>query len=186
MKKVFYIIILLILTEVIFASEDIYLNIDMPKKIKVGNNFTIEVYVNLSKNISGFECSIDIPIYGTEYIQFINVTGNEEIKEKADEFYKINLRNSSIFISFVLFDKPLNSDFHLLTVKGKALKEGNVTIRFTAIASDEEGRAITLSPIVYNLEIVGNNQDNYKKTDETIFSWIIKIISNFLKIIFGG
>ena len=190
MKKIFYILALfiaLLSTEGVLASENVYLNVDMPKKIEVGKNFTIDVYVNLSRNISGFECSIDTPIYGAEYAQFINATGNEEIKEKAGEFYILNLENNSVFIRFALFDQSLNSDFHLITVKGKALKKGNLTIRFTAVASDENGNAIKVSPVTHNLEIVGNNKDNNEKTGEdNIFSWIIEIIQTILRMIFGG
>ena len=191
MKKIFYILTLftvLLLTETVLALEDISLNIDMPKKVQVGENFKIDIYVNLNRNISGFECKIDTPIYGVKYIKFINATGNREIKEKAGTFYMLDLKNNSVFISFALFDKPLNSDFHLLTVEGKALKEGIVPIKFDAVASDENGRAITLPSITYNLEIVNNSQSINEKTESgkgsNILSWIIEIISNFLKRIF--
>ncbi|GBF36271.1 hypothetical protein [Methanofervidicoccus abyssi] len=100
----------------------------------------------------------------------------------------LDLKNNSVFISFAIFDKPLNSDFHLLTVEGKALKEGIVPIKFDAVASDENGRAITLPSITYNLEIVNNSQSINEKTESgkgsNILSWIIEIISNFLKRIF--
>jgi len=191
MKKIFYILTLftvLLLTETVLALEDISLNIDMPKKVQVGENFKIDIYVNLNRNISGFECKIDTPIYGVKYIKFINATGNREIKEKAGTFYMLDLKNNSVFISFALFDKPLNSDFHLLTVEGKALKEGIVPIKFDAVASDENGRAITLPSITYNLEIVNSSQSINEKTESgngsNILSWIIEIISNFLKRIF--
>ncbi|AXI25385.1 cellulosome anchoring protein cohesin region [Methanofervidicoccus sp. A16] len=190
MKKIFPISILfvvLLLVEGVLASENIYLKVDMPKKIEIGKNFTIDVDVNLNRNISGFECKIDTPIYGAECIQFINATGNEKIKEKAGRFYLLDLKNNSVFIRFVLLDKPLNSDFHLITVKGRALKKGNLTIRFSAVASDENGNAIKISPVTYHLEIVGNSQDSSKKTeDNNVFSWIIEIISNILRMIFGG
>jgi len=189
MKKVLYILIITLLTvEVVLASEDINLNVDMPKKVVVGENFKIKIYVNLNRSISGFECKINIPIYGTENIQFINATGNEKIKEKAGKFYQLDLTNNSVFISFALFTEPLNSNFYLVTVEGKALKKGVVPIEFDVKASDENGRTIGLSPITYNLEIVdGNNQNNdyEKKENENIFIMIIKAILNFFKVIFG-
>jgi len=194
MKKIFYIITLfmaLLSTEMVLASEDINLNIDMPKEVQVGENFTIDVNVNLNRNISGFECRIETPIYGAKYIKFINATENREIKEKAGEFYMLNLKNNSVFVSFaILFDEPLNSDFHLITIKGKALNEGNLSIRFIAVASDEDGRAIKPSPITYNLKIIDNNQKNSEKTDDgetesNIFSRMVEAILNFLRIIFG-
>jgi len=193
MKKVFYIITLfmaLLSTEMVLASEDITLNIDMPKEVQVGKNFTIDVNVNTDINISGFECRIETPMYGAKYIKFINVTENREIKERAGEFYMLNLKNNSVFVSFALFDKPLNSDFHLITIKGKALNKGNLSIRFIAVASDENGRAIRLPSITYNLEIVNSSQSINEKTESgkgsNILSWIIEIISNFLRMIFGG
>ena len=192
MKKIFCILTLfmvLLLTQRVLALEDISLNIDIPKEVRVGENFKIDVYVNLSRNVSGFECKIDTPIYVVKYIKFTNATGNREIKEKAGEFYMLDLKNNSVFISFILFDKPLNSDFHLITVEGKALKEGVVSIKFDAVVSDENGRAIRLSPITYNLEVVNSGQDINEKTESgkesNIFSWIIEIILNFLKTIFG-
>ena len=127
MKKIL-LCILLLSTGTVLALEDISLNVVMPEKVSVGENFTIDVYVNLKRNISGFECSIDIPVYGSEYIRFINVTENLEIKERAGDFYMLNLEDNSVFISFALLDKPLDSDFHLFTVKGEALKEGNLTV----------------------------------------------------------
>ncbi|HIC98221.1 MAG TPA: cellulosome anchoring protein cohesin region [Pyrodictiaceae archaeon] len=191
MKKVFYTLMLfmaLLSIETVLASENISLNVEMPKEVLLGENFTIEVYVNLSRNISGFECSIDVPVYGSEYIRFVNATGNEEIKEKAGEFYRIELKNDSVFITFaILFDEPLNSDFYLITVKGITLKEGNVPIRFEGIASDEEGRAIRLPTVYYNLTIVGSDRDTEKGGGENnIFLWIIEIISNLLRMLFGG
>ncbi|MBW9221842.1 cellulosome anchoring protein cohesin region [Methanothermococcus sp. SCGC AD-155-C09] len=194
MKKVFYIITLfmaLLSTEMVLASEDINLNVDTPKEVQVGENFTIDVNVNLNRNISGFECRIETPIYGAKYIKFINATENREIKEKAGEFYMLNLKNNSVFVSFaILFDEPLNSDFHLITVKGKALNEGNLSIRFIAVASDEDGRAIYLPITYYNLTIVGGNQDNDEKIDNkkesNIFSKTLEALLNFLRMIFGG
>lgn len=191
MKKVFYTLMLfmaLLSIETVLASENISLNVEMPKEVLLGENFTIEVYVNLSRNISGFECSIDVPIYGSEYIRFVNATGNEEIKEKAGEFYRIELKNDSVFITFaILFDEPLNSDFYLITVKGMTLKEGNVPIRFKGIASDEEGRAIRLPTVYYNLTIVESDSDTEKGEGENnVFLWIIEIISNLLRMLFGG
>jgi len=212
MKKVLYValFISLMVVETVLASENISLSVEMPEKITVGENFRIEVYINLNRNISGFECSINTPIYGGEYIQFINAIENEEIKEKAGEFYQLNLTNKSVFISFALFSKPINSDFHLITVEGKGLKEGVVPIKFDAKASDENGiNTIKLSPITYNLEIVSSddqnnyeerksdnnevkisndnqNKDNEKREDEeNIFIKIIKAILNFFKMIFG-
>ena len=205
MKKVFYLIVLLfialITVETVLASENITLNVEVPEKILVGENFKIEVYVNLNKDISGFECSINTPIYCEEYIQFRNATENEEIKEKAGEFYQLNLKNNSVFISFALFSKPLNSDFHLITIEGKGLKKGTVPIKFDAKASDENGKTIKLPPITYNLKIVSSddqnnnvkiinnenqNNDNEKgENKNNIFITIIKAILNFFKMIFG-
>jgi len=184
MKKLL-LYILLLSTGTVLALEDISLNVVIPEKVSVGENFTIDVYVKLKRNISGFECSIDTPIYGSEYIRFIDVTENLELKERAGNFYMLNLENDSVFISFALLDKPLGSDFHLFTVKGEALKEGNLTVRVTVVASDEEGNAIRLPPLTYKLEIVGGNQDK-KEKEENIFSWIIEIISSLLRRIFGG
>lgn len=187
MKRVIYIATLfmaLLSMGAVFGSGGVYLNVDIPEEIEVGENFTVDVYVNLNRNISGFECSIDTSIHGTGRIQFINATEDEEIKKKAGNFYIVNLKNNSVFISFALFDKPINSDFHLITVKGKALKEGNLTVRFTAVASDDEGRSIKIPPVTYNIEIVGNNQVNNENTDDgNILSWII---GSILKILFGG
>ncbi|MBW9220680.1 cellulosome anchoring protein cohesin region [Methanothermococcus sp. SCGC AD-155-M21] len=194
MKKVFYIITLfmaLLSTEMVLALEDINLNIDMPKEVKVGENFTIGVNVNTDRNISGFEYRIETPMHGAKYIKFINATENREIKEKAGEFYILNLKENSVFVSFALFDRPFNSDFHLITIKGKALNKGNLSIRFIAVASDEDGRAIKLPPITYNLKVVGSDKDNNEKTDgeetgSNIFSRIVGAILNFLRMIFGG
>ena len=193
MKRIFYTIALFIpilSTEIVLASEDINLNVNMPREIQIGENFTIDVNINLNRNISGFECSIETPINGAKYVKFTNITENREIKERAGEFYMTNLKDNSVSISFALFDKPLNSDFHLITINGKALNEGNLSIRFTAVASDEDGRAIKLSPITYNLEIVGDNRDSKKtdneKTENSIFSKILEVLWNFLRMVFGG
>jgi len=192
MRRALYMLVMfiaLLSTETVLASENISLKVDMPKKVVVGEDFTINVDVDLNRSIAGFECTIDLPIYGTEYIHFINATGNEKIKEKAGEFYRIELENDSVFIAFaILFDKPLNTDFHLITVKGKALKEGKVPIRFRAVASDENGTAIRLPTLYYNLTVVGKDKDNNEKTgsEGNIFSWILKSILNLVKMIFGG
>jgi len=193
MRKIFYLTILLttlLSIETVLALENIGLDIEMPKKVQVGENFTIDVYVKLSENITGLECKIDTPVYGTNYIKFTNVTENKEIKEKAGDFYIVDLKDNSVFISFALFDKPLNSDFHLITVEGRALKEGIVPIKFNAVVSDKDGKAIRISPIIYNLEIVSSDHGGNEKTENnkesSIFSWIIEVIRNFLKMIFSG
>ncbi|MBW9224087.1 hypothetical protein KKP90_05905 [Methanothermococcus sp. SCGC AD-155-E23] len=203
MKKIYWLLALLVVLSVeeVLASENVSLEIKMPKKVEVGEDFTIDVYVRLKGNISGLECKIHTPVYGVNHIKFINVTENREIKERAGEFYILELENNSLFLTFALFDKPLNSTFHLLRVKGKALKEGIIPIRFEATVSDEKGNANKLSPITYNL-VIGDIrkseeergergippevEEKGKKKNNNILSWIIEVIWSFLRKIFGG
>jgi len=201
MRKISCLLILLtilLFTDTTLALENVSLEIEMPKKVQIGEDFTIDIYVKSNENISGFECRIDTPVYGREYIKFIGVSENEEIKKKAGDFYKLELKNSSLSLSFALFDKPLNSTFRLVTVKVKGLKEGVVPIRFHVVVSDENGNTVKLSPIIYNLEIGDGNKISSKeweigesnrgktgdKKDRGILTWIIEVIRDFLKKIF--
>ncbi|WP_292460628.1 cellulosome anchoring protein cohesin region [Methanothermococcus sp.] len=182
---------------IVFAENtenSISLDINMPKKVNVGDNFTINIDVNVNKNIniSGFECTVRIPLQNIGSVKITNVTGNEEIKKEAGKFYQIKYDNNTAFIKFATFEKPINSNFHLMTINAVPLKEGNISFTFRPIASDENGYHIVPNPKIKTIYLmVVNNRDNNNsnilgKSNENFLSTIINAIKNFLKSIIGG
>ncbi|WP_421077527.1 cellulosome anchoring protein cohesin region [Methanothermococcus sp. Ax23] len=185
MKKTVFFITIFLLSIPIVLADDVNLNVDMPNKVSKGDNFTINIDVNLkNKDILGFECTVKIPIEKVDDIKITGIAGNEELKKEAGKFYEIKKKDSSVSIRFTTFGKPLNSDFHLMTINATALKEGNVTFTFKSIASDENGHRIPVDKKTTDLIIVDNNKT--VESDENFLLSIIDAITNFLKSILGG
>ncbi len=194
MKNMVLITILsiLLLPSVLAISENLNLNVDMPKEVSIGEDFTINLTVNVDNtNISGFECLIKVPGEG---IKIMNISENEKIKKDAGQFYKLKKDNSSLFVSFATFGEPINSDFHLITIKAKALKSGDMPISFEPKASDENGKGISINKEIINLKIINNesseninnNIGDKKNTNNNFLTSLINGIISFLGSIFGG
>ncbi|AEH07208.1 cellulosome anchoring protein cohesin region [Methanothermococcus okinawensis IH1] len=179
-----------ILSTPIVLANNIHLNVDMPSKVNEGDNFTINVNVNpMANNITGFECAMKPPFGKENYIKIINVKGNEKIKKEAGKFYSIDKKNSSVSIKFISFNKPLNSDFHLMTIKAVALKSGNLSLTFEAVASDKNGEKIPVDEKTINLLIINNSNngnDIQSSSNRNFLSSLINALTNFLKSILGG
>ncbi len=187
MKKMIIFITLFILSIPVALANNISLNVDAPHKVCKGDNFTIDVDVNLKNtSIAGFECTVKMPIGEYNRVKIINITGNDEIKKESGKFYRIDMKNSSVFISFATFEKPLTSDFHLMTIKAVALKEGNVSFMFKPIASDENGKRILIATKSVNFTVINNANKSGESFNEHSSSSIIDVIINFLKSILGG
>ncbi|MDK2986924.1 hypothetical protein [Methanothermococcus thermolithotrophicus] len=186
MKKIILVIALSILLIPMVLADDVSLNVNMPNEVNKGDNFTINIDVNVkNKDISGFECTVKIPIENVDNINITSITGNEEIKKEAGKFYEIKKKDSLVSIRFATFGTPLNSDFHLMTINAVALKEGNVSFTFESIASDENGQRIPVDKKTTDLIIIDNNNKTVESS-ENFLSSIINAIMNFLKSILGG
>ena len=184
MKKIIFFIALSVLSIPMVLADDIQLNVDMPNKVNKGDNFTIDINVNLKNcEIAGFECAMKLPIEDVDNIKIGRVIENEQIKKDAGKLYEIRKGDSAVLIKFTTFENPLNSDFHLMTINAVALKEGNVSITFKSRASDENGNSIPVEKTV-NLEIIDNNKT--ETSNRNVLSSIIESLTNFLKSILGG
>ncbi|MBA2840963.1 hypothetical protein HNP87_001495 [Methanococcus maripaludis] len=163
-----------------FASDG-GLEIEMPEEITAGDLFTIEVNVKNNVEVCGFECELKIPLEEQDNFEIVNVTGNNEIGEKAGQFYEIKTTKSGVLNRFTVFDEPVAEDFHAFTVQLKALNSGDNTITFVSECADMDGNAIPVDTVEKELTVLVNPELELKNNDS--LSNLIKSILNFF---FGG
>ncbi len=171
-------------------AEGLSLSVNTPNSVKIDDEFNVSIDIKVNdKNISGFECTVQYP---PEKLQLVNVSENEKIKKESGRFYQLKRDNSSVFVAFVLLKNPINTDFHLMTLKMKAVKTGPVLLSIKPVASDENGKKITIKNKIINISVVGGenkstlSNDSAKKNDDNIIAKIISLIMDLFSKVFGG
>jgi hypothetical protein len=180
-KNVLLAVIMLFIIGSVYATS---LSIQMPKNVKVGDEFNITLNVKNDQPLAGFECNIETP----DNLKIVSISGNKNIKKMAGKFYQEKVENGSCIIKFAVFDNTINSSFYAGNVTIKVLKYYNNTyIKIKSVGSDEEGHRIN---IYYNdIKLNISKDDNVVKSGQTDTGTntggIIEQIINFIKRLLG-
>ena len=176
MKYLKFLIFIFILSCVYATSLDI----QMPKEVKVGDEFDIILNVKNNQSIAGFECSITLPYN----LKIVNFSGNSEIKKMAGKFYQEKVTDNSCVIKFVLFENPITTDFYVGRITVKVLSyNDNTRIKIISKGSDEDGNKIDIFSGDIQLKIKKENNKEEKPKNES--KGILAAIIDFIKQLFG-
>ncbi|EHP84863.1 hypothetical protein [Methanotorris formicicus] len=178
MKYLKFLILVLTLTSVYATS----LNIEIPKEVKVGDEFNITLNVKNDQSIVGFECSVNVP----HNLKITSFSGNQDIKKMAGKFYEEKMTNNSCIVKFVVFDNPLKSDFYVGRVTVKVLDYDNSTrIKIVSKGSDENGNKIDIFSGDVELKVKKENETSEKKGFLDMIAGFISSIIDVIKRLFG-
>ena len=173
MKRLKFLALILALTSVYATSLDL----EMPKEVKVGDEFNITINVKNNQSIVGFECSVNVP----HNLKIINFSGNPKIKEMAGKYYQEKCSNNSCIVKFIVFENPLKTDFYVGKLTVKVLNYNNNTrIKTVLKGSDENGDSIDIFSGDVELKIK-ENKDKLQQEKKGIFEMIIDFIKRLFE-----
>lgn len=176
MKVTRYVKLLMLLIVTLTSVYATSLEIQMPKEVKVGDEFNITLNVKNNQSIAGFECNVYVP----RNLKIIGFSGNETIKKMAKKFYEEKITNNSCLVKFAIFKNPIKTDFYVGRITVKVVGyDNNTKIRIISKGSDENGNRID----IYSGDIQLKIKKEIKK-EETKNESFLDMIINFLKKLF--